>query len=195
MGHAGRLSVLGFASSVLTARERHRPAVPPLLETEPSSGVGGGGGGHTAGLLAFSPTAHLKGAAGNQGLSAEDLAGCRGTNSTSHPHPHLQGQGQSSPICSGSLSTSSPCCLGLTGDPSIAREAGEKEWTTQGSTTRPVLESSRSISDQRVGGGNPSHGGQGSGQWPPWGACRAGGQQVEAGKMGEALVEEAGRLI
>ena len=170
------------------------------------------GGGHPAGLLAFFSTAHLKGAAGNQGLSAEDLAGCRGTNSTSHPHPHLQGQGQSSPICSGSLSTSSPCCLGLTGDPSftcyarvtcqaqagdpsIAREAGEKEWTTQGSTTRPVLESSRSISDQRVGGGNPSHGGQGSGQWPPWGACRAGGQQVEVGKMGEALVEEAGRLI
>lgn len=58
-----------------------------------------------------------------------------------------------------------------------------------------MLESSRSISDQHVGGGNPSHGGRGSGQWPPWGARRAGGQQVEAGEMGEALVEEAGRLI
>ena len=43
LGHAGRLSGLGFASSVLTARERHRPAVPPLLETEPSGGVGAGG--------------------------------------------------------------------------------------------------------------------------------------------------------
>ena len=72
---------------------------------------------------------------------------------------------------------------------------GKKSGHTQGSTTRPVLESSRSISDQRVGGGNPSHGGRGSGQWPPRGACRAGGQQVEAGNMGEALVEEAGRLI
>ena len=45
------------------------------------------------------------------------------------------------------------------------------------------------------GGGNPSHSGQGSGQRPPWGARRAGGQQVEAGEMGEALVEEAGSLI
>ena len=58
-----------------------------------------------------------------------------------------------------------------------------------------MLKSSRSISSQRVGGGDPSHGGQGSGQRPPWGAPRAGGQQVEAGEMGEALVEEAGSLI
>lgn len=140
-----------------------RPAVPRLLETEPSSDRG------TQLACWHPPPVHTS------------------PNSTCHPASvsPKKGQGWSSPICSEFLSTWSPCCPGLTQARSTTRKAAEKEQDR--SKEAPSGRCSRDLSGWGGRGGDRKHSGRGSRQQPHWGAPRSHRQPSGGGSGGARL--------